>query len=212
MSTKKSPKNACYAHLIRHGATENNLANPPILQGRSVNGPLSPDGKRQANATAKFLASKPITAVYSSPLKRAHETAEAIAARHGLPVCTTTALAEVDVGDWESRSWVEIEQTETEAYHRFQNDPATHGYRNGENLQQVFDRAAPAIRAVMQDHLGEQIVIVAHNVVNRVLLANALQLPLARARNVPQNNCGVNTIRLREEVFKVITVNSTHHL
>ena len=116
----------CYCFLIRHGATASNLANPPILQGRSINGPLSETGQQQAAEAANCLETEPITAVYCSPLVRALETANAIAAPHGLTPIVVEPLTEVDVGAWESRSWVEIQETEPEAYEQFQSDPAAH--------------------------------------------------------------------------------------
>lgn len=67
---------SCYVYLLRHGATDNNLANPPLLQGKTVDGPLSEEGKRQAVLAAKGLQYQELEAVYSSPLRRARQTAE----------------------------------------------------------------------------------------------------------------------------------------
>jgi broad specificity phosphatase PhoE len=150
--------------------------------------------------------------VYSSPLLRAQETAQRIALAHRLTVRTVAEITEADVGAWERRSWVEIRETETDAYEKFQRDPATHGYRQGENLAQVRDRVVPAIDAIMRSHLGERIAIIGHNVVNRVYLAEAIHLPLARARGIAQENCGINLLRFRDEQAKVITINSVFHL
>ncbi len=96
------PADTCIAYLIRHGATESNLADPPILQGRSINGPLSPRGQRQADQAAQCLSGHPLRAVYSSPLRRAQETAERVASVHRLRVLTLADITEVDVGAWES--------------------------------------------------------------------------------------------------------------
>ena len=202
----------CTAYLVRHGATDSNLADPPILQGRTINGPLSPTGRDQAAAAAAALRSLPIKAVYASPLVRAHETASLIAQPHGLAIITVEQLIEVDVGEWERRSWHEIEASEPEAYQRFQQDPANHGYRGGESLIDVSNRVMPAFQQVMQSHAGEEIVIVAHNVVNRVALANALNLPIAQARTLTQDNCGINTLRWKEDRIKVVSVNERLHL
>lgn len=203
---------SCLAFLIRHGATDSNLADPPILQGRSINGPLSQIGQQQATAAATELQQQRLVAIYASPLLRAQQTALVIAERHGLDVQTIPEITEVDVGAWESRSWTEICVNEPDAYHRFQDDPATFGYRDGENLQDVLNRVNPAIDAVLDRHPGELVAIVAHNVVNRVYLANALQIPLRRARQIAQNNCGINVLRRRDHQTKVITVNSVFHL
>jgi broad specificity phosphatase PhoE len=198
--------------LLRHGATDSNLADPPILQGRTINGPLSTAGRQQADQAAACLASFDLAAVYSSPLIRAQETAASIARPHGLSVRTVAQITEADVGAWERRSWREISQTEPELYEKFQRDPAQYGYRGGENLTQVAERVVPALRRTMAAHLGQTIAIVGHNVVNRVFLAHAIQLPLARARGIAQDNCGINTLRYHQGEFKVVSVNSVFHL
>lgn len=202
----------CWFYLLRHGATYNNEARPPRLQGRRIDSALSEDGFRQAAETGRLLANCPIGAVYSSPLLRARQTAEAIALPHGLDVQVIEDLVEVDVGDWEGRAWEEIERTDPEAYRAFTADAAIHPYLGGENLQAVWDRAAPALANLLAANLGRVIVAVAHNVVNRSYLAPLLGLPLAQYRMVPQDNCGVNLLRCRGGVVKVVTVNSVLHL
>ncbi len=107
---------------------------------------------------------------------------------------------------------MEIEREEPEAYAQFVADPATHGYAGGENLQQVLDRVLPALQQLMRENLGKVILAVGHNVVNRVLLAHMLSVPLAKARSIDQDNCGVNVIRYRQEQLKVLTTNAAFHL
>lgn len=210
--TQDSDESACIAYLLRHGATDCNSANPPILQGRASDGPLSQLGQHQAECAARCLSTQPLAAVYSSPLKRAVETAERIARPHKLAVQLVPDIIEVNVGDWEHRSWLEIRDTERDAYEAFQADPATHGYRNGENLTQVLKRVLPALEQLFQTHRGQRIAVVAHNVVNRVFLAHAIDLPLRRARGLAQDNCGINLIQFRAGTPFVLTLNSIFHL
>lgn len=202
----------CVAFLLRHGATESNLSNPPRLQGRSIDGPLSPAGRLQAAAAGQQLASYSLQAVYCSPLLRAQETARQIAGPHQLDVSLVADLIEVDVGHWERRSWIEIQAEEPEAYKAFQDDPAQFGYRGGENLTDVRDRVVPAITAIMSRHLGQTIAIVGHNVVNRAFLSHALGLPLSRARSIHQDNCGINLLSWQRDEWKVWAINSIFHL
>ena len=197
--------------LLRHGATDNNLARPPKLQGRGVDCGLSEEGRGQARRAASFLARFPLAAVYASPLKRSQETARPIAACHGLPVTIDAGIIEVDVGEWEGRSWVDIEREEGDAYRDFIRDPGRHGYRGGENLEQVQARAVPALTQLAQRHRGEAIAVVAHNVVNRCFLAHLLGVPLSRARALTQDNGGINVLRFRDK-WKVITLNHLFHL
>lgn len=204
---------SCIAYLIRHGATDNNIAHPPRLQGRGVDLGLSDQGHGQAERAARFLAEQPIAAVYSSPLLRAMETAEQIARCHQLSVIPIEALCEVDVGRWEGRSWEEIARTEPEAHRRFMEDAAEFGYPEGENMDEVLARVAPAFQHVFEAHLGEQVVVVGHNVVNRVFLAHVLGVPLAKARRVSHHNCGISILRYRDrDGVRLLTLNATFHL
>jgi broad specificity phosphatase PhoE len=206
------PDDVCLLYLVRHGATVNNLANPPVLQGRGVNLGLSAEGVRQAQKTAQFLRRRPLSSAYSSVLARAVETAEIIVAPHGLEVNQLEAITEVDVGLWEGRSWTEIAQTDAEAYRLFLEDAGAHGYLGGETLSQVEARVVPALRETMARHLGQRVLVVAHNVVNRAFLASLLQLPMSRARTLRQDNGCVNIIRYREGEMEVVTMNAVFHL
>ncbi len=201
-----------WLYLIRHGATANNRAKPPRLQGRRTDPELSDEGRDQARQTGRWLAAQPLDAVFASPLARAQQTAEAIARPHGLEVCIVDDLVEVDVGAWEGRAWDEIERNDTEAYQQFMSDASVHPYRDGETLTTVLERSLPAIVQLMAENIGRTIAAVAHNVVNRSCLAHWLGMPLKQYRAIPQDNCGVNLLRFREGKVKLVTVNAVEHL
>jgi broad specificity phosphatase PhoE len=197
---------------MRHGATANNVAVPALLQGRRSDLPLSIEGRRQAEETSQFLAGYPLQNVYATPLLRARQTAELIAAPHGLPIEIVAALTEVDVGQWEGRCWEEIADSEPDEYRRFMADQATQPYRGGESLQQVQTRVLPALSQLTQRHTGQLVLIVAHNVVNRVTLAPLLGVPLSSARGIQQHNCGINVLEYRQGKPRLLMVNSVWHL
>ena len=211
MPPSPSP-DTCWLYLIRHAATSNNRARPPRLQGRRTDPGLSDEGYQQAERTGRWLADVPIDAVYSSPLLRARQTAAVVAQPHGVPVAVVEDLMEVDVGDWEGRSWDEIERNDREAYQRFIADASVHPYRGGENLSVVRARAVPAFEQLLTDNAGRIIAAVAHNVVNRTYLAHLLDVPLRNYRLVPQDNCGANLIRHRNGKTKLVTINAVRHL
>jgi len=202
----------CLLYLIRHAATANNEQRPPRLQGRRTDPGLSERGHEQARATAAWLDGARLDAVYSSPLLRARQTAEAIARPHGLSVETVDDLIEVDVGDWEGRPWDEIERTSPEAYRLFMADACINPYLGGESLGTVQARAVPAIGQLMAANTGRVIAAVAHNCVNRTYLAHLLDMPLAKYRSIPQDNCSINLIRHRNGRVKLVTVNAIMHL
>lgn len=202
----------CLTYLVRHGATRHNEMTPPRLQGSGVNESLSDLGRAQAERTAQRLAERPIRAVYCSPMKRARETARIIAAISGLEAQSDEALREVHVGRWEGRTWAEIEAEDNVAYLLYRQDPLKHGYPDGETGQALLDRVTAKLHALMEQHAGEEIVVVAHSVVNRLYLGSLLGVSPDKSHITPTSNCGVSTVRHKRGVAKVLTLNATHHL
>jgi broad specificity phosphatase PhoE len=205
-------EHTCWLLLTRHGATENNRARPPRLQGRGIDCDLSEPGRAQAQQTGRFLRDLPLEAVFSSPMRRALQTAEAVASPHGLAPQTVDQLIEVDVGLWEGRNWEDIQQAYPEAYQAFMADAGNNPYCGGENLSQLQARVVPALDRLLEENVGRVIAVAAHNVVNRVYLARLLAIPLSGYRSIPQDNCGVSVLRWRRGDIKVVTINSVWHL
>ncbi len=203
--------NTCLIYLIRHAATANNRARPPILQGRRTDPELSPEGVEQAAQTAGFLANYPIDVVFSSPLRRAMETAAAIAAPHGLEVTPDAGFIEADVGEWEGLSWDKIEAEFPDEYHGFMTDPEVSPYRRGESIGDVHRRTLPHFERLAAENPGKSIVLVAHNVVNRAYIAHVMGIPVGKYRSVPQSNCGINLLRFRDGKMTVLTINGRFH-
>ena len=132
-------------YLIRHGATEANLARPQRLQGRKSDPALARLGVRQAEATRDLLAIRPIDVCYCSPLLRAVQTASIVALPHGLAPAAVESLTECDIGRWEGLDWQTIRRTDKEAYQQFMARPGDQGYPDGETFADVHLRASGAI-------------------------------------------------------------------
>jgi broad specificity phosphatase PhoE len=194
--------------LMRHAATAANLCRPYTLQGSRPDAPLAPEGVRQARLAAASLSQIPIHAVYSSPLIRALATAEAL----GRPVTVERALAEVDVGEWAGLTWEEVARRWPAEHAAFEEDAELHGYTGGENLAQVRARVVPAVEDIAASNTGRTVLVVCHGVVNRVLLAHWMGVPLRCARNLPQDNTGYNVIDFVGGKAKVRTLNRADHL
>jgi broad specificity phosphatase PhoE len=204
--------NRTVLYLIRHGATEANLARPARIQGRAHNPPLARLGVRQAEATRDFLAIRPIDHCYTSPLLRAVQTASLVAAPHGLSPIALEELTECDVGRWEGLDWQAIRDLDADSYRRFHADPAEFGYPGGESFRTVYDRVIPAIKGLLERHRGESVLVVAHHVVNRVYLADLLGLALGQARQVKLDNCGISVVVRDGDETTVGTLNAAFHL
>jgi broad specificity phosphatase PhoE len=210
MSKEVERKTVLY--LIRHGATEANLARPPRLQGRRHNPPLSRLGVRQAEATRDLLAVRPIDRCYASPLLRAMQTAAIVAAPHGLTPQPLNALIECDVGRWEGLDWQTIRTLDPEAFQRFQTHPAEFGYPGGESFRDVYNRVAPVLDELLEIHAGESILVVAHHIVNRTYLAGLLGLTLDQANQVTLANCGISVVVRDGAETMLNTLNAAFHL
>jgi broad specificity phosphatase PhoE len=199
-------------YLLRHAATEANLAKPARLQGCRHDPPLAPLGLRQAAATRDFLAVRPVHACYCSPLRRAVQTAAVVAAPHGLAPRPLDALTECDVGGWEGLDWDTIRARDPEAYRQYMADPAAFAYPGGESFADAHRRAAAAFDRLLRDHAGQALLVVSHHVVNRTYLAGLLGLPLRQARQVILDNCGISVVTCEGGRAAVSTLNAAFHL
>jgi broad specificity phosphatase PhoE len=199
-------------YLIRHGATDANLARPARILGRRHNPPLARMGVRQAEATRDFLAIRPIDHCYCSPLLRAVQTAAIVAAPHGLSPQPVDALTECDVGRWEGLDWQTIHSLDADGFQRFHANPAEFGYPGGESFRDVHGRVAPVLDELLDQHAGQSILVVAHHVVNRTYLAGLLGLTLGQARQVTLDNCGISVVVRDGARTTVNTLNAAFHL
>lgn len=198
--------------LVRHGATTANEQKPYILQGSSIDLPLSPNGEKQAEAVADFLSTFPIGRIYCSTMLRARQTAGEIARRHSLEIASLPEIVECGVGLWEGMDWESIKEQFPEESHRFLANPADNAYLGGESYGDVLRRVGPVFERLLELHRGEIVVVVAHNVVNRVYVADLLKLDLKLAKDLHQSNCCVNVIQRSRAGTHLITMNSTFHL
>jgi broad specificity phosphatase PhoE len=206
----KSPLSRIF--LIRHGATEHNIKRPFVLQGCEIDGPLNDTGRRQAAAVTSALAGISLSAIYASPMQRALETVGQIAATRSLDIQVVEGLRECHVGRWAGLSWEQIREREPERVAKFLANPAVEKHPDGESYLDLQARVIPAFNDIVGRHAGQNILIMAHNMVNRVLLATLLEMDLSHARKIKQNNCCINVLQHSEETTDVITINSIWHL
>jgi probable phosphoglycerate mutase len=177
--------------LVRHGETDSNAERR--IQGQT-NTPLNARGRQQAQALADRLAGEPITAVYSSDLDRARETAEILAARLDLPVVVDPALRERHFGSWEGRTIDELEERWPGAWARWRN--GNEGEGDVEDHLALAARIRDAISRLAAAHPGERILVVAHGGAMRVILMDAagLDYPLGRNEQRRIGNCDVSRL------------------
>lgn len=198
--------------LVRHGSTEANERRPFVLQGCEIDGPLTPIGHRQADELARFLDGVEFSAIYASPMLRALQTVARCAEPRGLNVVPMESLKECRVGRWQGLSWDQIREHDPAECERFLADPAREPHPDGESYLDLHARVVPAIDGILAAHPGQNVLVVAHNMVNRAYLAHLLGIDLRFARRIRQSNCCVNLIHRGSEFTDVVTVNSVWHL
>ena len=196
--------------LVRHGQTEWNRVER--FRGR-FDVPLNSTGVRQAELTASRLSSqwKP-TAVYTSPLTRALQTAEAIAKRFYLQVLPTNGLLDIDYGQWQGLTPEEARAQWPELVTNWYEHPEAVNIPGGENLSLVRNRAMSALNEIYRRHSAEVIVLVSHTVVNRLLLLGILGLGNESFWHLHQEPCAINEIEISDNDFTLVRMNDTCHL
>ena len=201
-----------WLYIVRHGATEANERVPYILQGNAMDLGLSETGERQARSLAGYLSQFPIRHVYSSLMLRARQTAQIVAGGLGIESRAIAGIDECNVGTWEGLDWDSIREQYPEAHRKFTENPGENPYLGGESYGDVLRRAKPVMEQLADVHRGESIAIVAHNVVNRAILADLLGIELRLAPKIPQANCCVNLVRRRGTTrLELVTLNSVFH-
>ncbi len=199
--------------LTRHGQTEWNVGAGAgeRFRGR-VDLALDDVGLAQAYALAERLADCPIVAVYSSPLKRAMETARPTAQQLGLPIQPLPGVIDINYGDWQGLSPAEVASGYPDLYPRWLEKPHRVRFPHGESLRQVRLRGMAAVKEVATRHDGRVILLVAHQVVNKVLVCAMLGLDNSHFWRIRQDNACINVFEHQDGVFTTIRINDTCHL
>ena len=196
---------------IRHGETAWNV--DTRIQGH-LDIPLNANGLQQARWLAQALAERDeLHAIYASDLVRAHVTAQTIADAAGLAVTTHTGLRERSFGDFQGRTFAEIEAELPEhAHHWRKRSPEWAPPGAGESLMVLRDRVLATVNELASRHVGEQIVLVAHGGVMDVLYRAATRLDLQAPRTWLLPNTAVNRLLWTPQGLSLIGWADTTHL
>jgi 2,3-bisphosphoglycerate-dependent phosphoglycerate mutase len=174
--------------LIRHGETDWNRENR--FQGHA-DPPLNALGRAQALALAAELAPEPVAVAYTSPLRRATETAEILAGRLAVELRTHDTLMEVDVGSWSGLTRAEIESRYPDGYRRWLE--YGHGWDDGETYDELGRRVVSGLLEIGTRHAGETVLAVTHGGPIRSALAAATGIGFDDARRslTVVGNCAI---------------------
>jgi broad specificity phosphatase PhoE len=199
--------------LIRHGQSEGNAER---RFGGHTATPLSPRGRKQAQAMAHALKDDELTAIYSSDLVRAVETAQPLAKLTGLPIQPTTAFRERSVGVMEGLTFEDAAQQHPEQYAALLRRDFEHVLTGGESYRQLLDRAWQKLDEIIAQNQGGRIAVFSHTGPICILalhLMGALDAPELKPVWITSANCAITRFELRDDGFvRVLNLNDTRHL
>jgi broad specificity phosphatase PhoE len=193
--------------LVRHGETVWNA--DAVYRGRS-DIPLSETGKRQAQLTGRSLASEGVTALLSSPLVRARETAEAMAAAIGVAVEIDHALIDLDCGEWEGLTDAQVKQRYPDVRRTWLATPHLVRLPGGETLDEVSGRVLPVLERVLST--PGTAVLVSHRVVHKVAICALLGLDNSHFWDIRVDLTGVTEFDCSARRRVLVRHNDTSHL
>jgi len=178
-------------HLIRHGE---------VIPAHRYNGqrdvPLSERGVEQYHQLKPRLEKTklPITACYTSSLTRCVQGGDILGTHLGVTPVPVPGLRELNVGEWEGLSLADIQAQRPGELEARIADVVNFRIPKGETLLELSDRVMPALLEIVERHRGEEVLVVAHGGVNRVILLHALQAPLSALFTIAQDYCCHNVI------------------
>jgi broad specificity phosphatase PhoE len=182
--------------LIRHGQTSWNVEQR--LPGQIPGVELNETGRQQAARLADALTIIPISAIISSPLERARDTARIIAQPHELEIQFESDLMDIELGHWTGQSYLELSKNDS-TWKAFVKDP-TIGPADVETFPQVQERAVVAVERWRKlESIGAYPAFVAHADVVKLLIAHYTGLEARRAGSFMIDNASVSLVELDPE-------------
>lgn len=198
--------------LVRHCEAHGNTIN--VFQGHT-DGDISGNGAVQLELLGLRCRNMPIDVIYSSPLKRAYQTAEAINKYHNLPIQIEPRLIEINGGEWEGKSWNdELPNLYPEHLNNWYMRPHEFCPPGGEAMRDVYDRMWAAITDIVRDNEGKTVCVTSHGCAIRNLLCRALNKPIEELNDIGWcDNTAVSIIDFDDDLnSSVIYMNDASHI
>jgi broad specificity phosphatase PhoE len=194
--------------LARHGETVWNVEK--IYRGRTdVN--LDEVGIKQAELLGKYLSNWELEAIYSSPLRRALDTANIIDRYQKIGVHIAEGLIDFDYGEWQSLPEQEVKRLYPAVFNEWHKSPHKVRMPGGESLEDLRRRAMGVVNDVLSKYQGSA-VLVSHRVVNKVLICSLLELDNSHFWNIKQDVGGITIFNYVDGRFVLTRHNDTSHL
>lgn len=197
--------------LVRHGCS---MANINEVFAGITETPLTPQGKKQAEAVAEYLVkSEKIDKIYASPLSRATDTVLPTAKRLGLPVEAKNGLIEINGGLWEGMPFAEITEKYPGDFDLWAHDPICFCPTGGESLRELYARVIGCVRGIAEENDGKTILLGSHMTPVRALLTEALFGTVeAYTRKITVPNAAIHVLRYENGALTPEKISITEHL
>ncbi len=195
--------------LVRHGQTESNVEG--YYMGW-LDEDINQTGYAQARALSARLANQPIDIIYTSPLRRTFNTASVLAEPHKLEPKVLDDLIEIHQGDWEGMHVDKISQGWPDQWRQTRTDPSDFTMPNGESFKEVTERSVRAFYKIVADNPDRQVVLVAHEIVVKVIIVHTLGATNSIYRHFDLTNASLSVIRVADGKPHLVVLNDTTHL
>lgn len=194
---------------IRHGQTDWNREYR--VQGQADLS-LNESGKAQAYAIAQALKDTPVEAIYSSPLCRAFETAQAVNEFHNIEITTMKGLQEMDVGITDGLYYPDLETKYPEFFKTWTLDAASARFPEGESLPELQDRVWACVQSIIARNHHGSVVVASHFFALLTLLCKILDLDLSDFRRLNISVASISIIEFSGNRTRLTAFNETCHL
>lgn len=195
--------------LIRHGECDGNVKG--MFRGQ-MDFPLNERGLKQAEEAGEAAKKLGIEAIYSSPLLRARQTAQAVAEACGLPVMDCPGVNNVCLGAWQGRIKEEIAKEEPELWKTWLNAPEDLAFPGMEPLTEVMARSRATLDDIAESHRGGTVAVVSHRTTLKPLVASCLGIPKPWFWRLHFDTASLTTLLHDHKGYSLLKLNVTDHL
>jgi broad specificity phosphatase PhoE len=195
--------------LVRHGETKWNHENRVVGHTGMA---LNSKGRKQAGLLAQALKDEEVSCIYSSPLKRARETAGTIARVHELHVVTVDALKEVDAGELEGLTFDEVLERYGVFLQEWIKDTPSFRIPGGESIAELRERTWPAVQRIVSEHTDEVVIAVSHSLAILSIISSALGMNTSDFSRLRLSVASISVLDFRRHGVSLALFNDTCHL
>jgi probable phosphoglycerate mutase len=194
--------------FLRHGQAKNNTER--ILAGRTPGVPLTEEGVDQSEKAAKFLEDMNISAIYSSPIERAKNTAEIVGKHNSIDVRIDDRLIELDMGKFTGKPYDEIFSSHGNVFMKFYRGELEIAHNGVETFEEVKKRIRDMVDHVIDNHPDENVVLVTHMDPIKAMLSTVVSFSPENLYELIIPNASLNIFREYKRKFSISGINVMH--